>query len=225
MVNMCARLVQPRMLRFVLCAIAIALVAAASMTFIAGQQPPVTYYACLKNGSLSNVGISAPDNCPTGATLINWNAIGPTGAAGPIGRTGPQGPAGPTGATGPQGPSGAVGATGPQGPAGETGATGPQGPAGANGVTGYEIVVAVTDPNQVTSFQAWTAYCPEGKRTVGGGGYPVFDSGGSGDFELITIHSSVPAFGGAGWYVQAADPNVGQRTGWHLEVYAICATV
>jgi collagen triple helix repeat protein len=211
-----ARLIQPRMPRLVLCASAIALVAAAGMTFIAGQQPPVSYYACLKNGTLSSVGVSAPDNCATGATVISWNAMGPTGPAGPIGMTGPRGPAGPTGATG------------PQGPAGETGATGPQGPAGANGVSGYEIVVASTEP-AAWWFQSMTAYCPAGKHAVGGGAYPLFDGpfypGSSDWIFFITINTSRPVLDGAGWTVTAADPNYSKLTQWHLEVYAICATV
>jgi hypothetical protein len=201
-----ARLVQPRT-RLVLGAIEMALIAAASMTFIAGQQPPVTYHACLKNGILSNVGVSAPDNCPTGATMISWNAMGPTG---------PQGPAGPTGATG------------PQGPAGQTGATGPQGPAGVNGVSGYEIVVVGPDPLlwQVHFSESETAYCPAGKKAVGGGGNPD----GIGPYvELLTIHASHPLPGGAGWVVWATDPNIFSpqhiQTEWGLHVYAICATV
>jgi collagen triple helix repeat protein len=181
---------------------AIALVAAVS---IAGQQPSFTYYACLKNGTLSNVGVSAPDNCPTGATVISWNAMGPTGPAGPIGMTGPQGPAGAAGATG---------------------STGPQGPAGANGVSGYEIVGS-SAPSQVQFTQSWTAHCPDGKRAVGGGGHPAFDYGPSfNTFDYIAIHGSSPIFGGAGWIVQAIDPYAqSDQVQWHLEVYAICATV
>jgi Collagen triple helix repeat (20 copies) len=114
-----------------------------------------TYYACLKSGTLSKVGTTAPI-CPTGTTRISWNRTGPSGlsnyqlaqengftgslsqwlatlrglqgpvgAMGATGPTGLQGPAGPPGAQGPQGDAGAVG---PQGSAGPTGPTGPQGP-------------------------------------------------------------------------------------------------
>ena len=64
-----------------------------------------TYYACLKNGSLSAVG-TAPPKCPTGASLISWNQSGPPGAPGPAG------PAGQPGAEGEQGAQGVPGEPG-----------------------------------------------------------------------------------------------------------------
>jgi hypothetical protein len=215
-----ARFVHLKTPRLVLLATLLALTVAASMTFIAaGQEQPATYYACLKNGSLSNVDTSAPSDCPGKGTTISWNQLGP---AGPQGETGPAGPAG---ATGPQGPAGATGATGPAGPQGPTGATGPEGPAGASGVSGYEIVTVSTTPSVGATTQAMTASCPAGKQAVAGGGQPVFDSGISGYFDLIALHASRPTFDGKGWNVQAVDPNVNQGTGWHLTVYAVCAAV
>jgi uncharacterized protein YjbI with pentapeptide repeats len=76
-----------------------------------------TYYACLKGGTLAEVGVKAP-TCTNGATLIKW------GAAGPRGKTGARGPAG---AAGPTGPTGSAGATGQSGAAGRAGATGAAG--------------------------------------------------------------------------------------------------
>jgi hypothetical protein len=70
-----------------------------------------------------------------------------------------------------------------------------------------------------------TAACPTGKKAVGGGGQPVFDSGITGFSDLIALHASRPTPDGSGWNVQAEDPNVNQNTGWHLTVYAICAAV
>jgi hypothetical protein len=89
----------------------------------------------------------------------NTQAVGPTGATGPVGATGatgPQGDVGATGATGPQGdqgptgatgPVGATGSTGPQGDVGATGATGPQGDVGATGSTGP---IGATGPEGAT---------------------------------------------------------------------------
>ncbi len=87
-----------------LCGAAVAVDAATGSTSRA-------YYACLKDGTLSNVGLSAP-SCPSGARAIKWNA------AGHRGKTGAIGPVGPAGATGPAGPSGPVGVAGAPGPAG-----------------------------------------------------------------------------------------------------------
>src|SRR6185437_16964229 len=101
-----------------------------------GDPAPVTYYGCLKNGNLSNVGTSTPDNCPGNATVISWSQQGPQGVPGPAG---PQGPQGMTGPQGPQGDPGQQGVQGPQGP------SGPRGPAGTADVSGYEIV-RVTGP-------------------------------------------------------------------------------
>jgi hypothetical protein len=209
-----------RVLRVVAPATVLALVLAAGMTFIAaGQEPPVTYYGCLKNGNLTDVGTNQPANCPNNATVISWNEQGPQGLTGPVG---PQGPVGETGATGAQGP---IGPQGPVGPAGPQGPQGAQGPAGAGGLSGYQIVTASTNPTVGATTQAMTAACPAGKMAIGGGGQPVFDSGISGYFDLIALHASRPTFDGTGWNVQAADPNLEQGTGWHLVVYAVCADV
>ncbi len=129
------RLIGSRSIRLISLATVVAAVLATGSVFVAlGDPAPATYYGCLKNGSLTKVDTSAPDSCPNGATVINWNQQGPIGPQGPQGA---QGPAGPQGSQGPQGPQGAW-SSGPQGPQGATGA---QGPAGT-GVTGYEIVSA-----------------------------------------------------------------------------------
>jgi len=82
----------------------------------------VTYFGCLKSGSVTKIGIARPA-CPAGSSMMIWNQ---TGLKGDTGATGPQGPAGAEGQTGPtgaQGPTGPQGATGLQG---STGATGPR---------------------------------------------------------------------------------------------------
>jgi hypothetical protein len=66
--------------RLLAVATALALIVAAATTFIAaGQSPQVTYYACLKNGNLSDVGTSAPDNCAGKGDVSSWNSEGPAG--------------------------------------------------------------------------------------------------------------------------------------------------
>ncbi|MEZ5159105.1 MAG: type VI secretion system tube protein Hcp [Candidatus Nanopelagicales bacterium] len=94
-------------------------VAAASMAALANQTS-TTYYACLKNGHLSDVGTTSP-TCGKNEQLISWNKKGPKGDPGPAGSAGPEGPAGPQGATGPEGPAGPAGAQGPVGPQGPPG--------------------------------------------------------------------------------------------------------
>lgn len=121
-------------------AVVVAALLSAGLAFSAsGDSAPVAYYACLVDGRLSNVGTSAPRQCPRAAEVISWNQQGPIGPQGPAGPAGPQGPLGPRGATGLTGATGPVGPQGPQGetgPQGERGPEGPQGPAGPQGQQG-----------------------------------------------------------------------------------------
>jgi hypothetical protein len=57
---------------------------------------------------------------------------------------------------------------GPPGPKGDTGDTGPQGDLGPPGVSGYQIITNVIPipTNSVNQFDAW---CPSGKKVLGGG--------------------------------------------------------
>lgn len=136
----------------------------------ATTEAEVTYYACAKADRVNagSITIGSPVSCPSGASLVQWNAAGPPGEMGPqglqgekgeTGATGPQGPAGSmgpagapgekgdtgdTGATGPQGPAGLTGPTGPQGAKGDAGEPGPQGPTGATGPAGPQGVKGET---------------------------------------------------------------------------------
>lgn len=100
--------------------------------------PDITYYACAKDGKVQSntISLDAAPTCKSGSTVVQWNAQGPAGVAGPTGPQGETGPAGATGPAGPAGPQGEVGATGPQGPIGLTGPAGPQGGVGPTGATG-----------------------------------------------------------------------------------------
>ena len=51
---------------------------------VGATSTPVTYYACLKGGTLSRVSIAA-HGCSKGYKAISWGAVGPQGARGPQG--------------------------------------------------------------------------------------------------------------------------------------------
>jgi Collagen triple helix repeat (20 copies) len=86
-------------------------------------------YACYSDTTDELFFLNYPTvkTCPSGETMVSWNAKGPQGAIGPQGLQGVQGATGPQGKTGAQGPQGVQGATGPQGKTGAQGATGPAG--------------------------------------------------------------------------------------------------
>jgi hypothetical protein len=166
------------------------------------------------------------ESCRQNETPLDFNQIGPTGATGltgatgPIGATGPQGQTGPTGSTGPQGSTGSTGATGltgatgttgSTGPQGVTGATGPQGPTGATGpggVTGYQIVTATSPVNCCLGVGVADAFCPTGKKVVGGGVWTI-----AGSF----ITRSAPFSNG--WEGVVTQTHI---DGDEMTVYAIC---
>ena len=71
----------PRTLRVVVAgAVAAAALAVGAFALTAGATGTnATYYACLKGGTLSNVGTKTP-TCTSPATEISWNQTGPAGA-------------------------------------------------------------------------------------------------------------------------------------------------
>jgi hypothetical protein len=121
---------------------------AGGVAVAAGEAPALAssskIYACYSDttGALSHLDYPTVKKCPSGGTLISWNASGPQGsrgAKGSQGAKGAQGAEGAQGARGAAGPQGAQGGAGPQGPRGAQGATGsngPQGSAGPQGSTG-----------------------------------------------------------------------------------------
>ncbi len=159
-----------------------------------------------QNGQPGPAGAPGPQGPqgPKGETGATGPA-GPPGADGAPGKDGAIGAQGPTGATGPAGPPGADGAPGkdgaigPQGPKGDTGDTGPQGPAGAtgpagaNGASGYQIVSSsITSLPNGGSVASASAFCPMGKKVVGGG----WDTDASKDVFVMT---STPNATGSAW--------------------------
>jgi hypothetical protein len=72
------------------------------------------------------------------------------------------------GPQGPAGPAGPKGDTGVQGIQGIPGLQGAQGPPGAPGLTGYELVTSVSEI-LFDGPHFSSAYCPTGKRVLGGG--------------------------------------------------------
>jgi len=122
----------------------------------------------------------------TGATgldgsAVNTGATGETGPTGIAGETGPTGPTGITGPTGETGPIGVTGETGPTGPTGITGFTGPTGPTGPTGITGF------TGPTGPTGNTGPTG---SGANIIGGTGYNVLTSNGTGYYWSSEIRSN-----------------------------------
>jgi hypothetical protein len=104
-----------------------------------------------------------------------------------------------------------TGETGPQGPAGATGATGAT---GTPGVSGWETVSSTSASDSSNPKQV-IAYCPAGKKVVGGGGNA------SGGYAFLFV--SEPITPGVGWGVVAGEsPPTDQN--WSLTAYAICVT-
>lgn len=136
------RLASPRL---ALAALVVALLCGGAIVVGAATGSPTrVYYACLKDGTLSNVGLRA-SACTSGARLIKWNAVGPRGR---------------TGATGPAGPAGAAGAAGP------AGASGPPGHAGAAGA-GYGDTTSSATVTIATGSVAFTGVADTGAYVVG----------------------------------------------------------
>jgi hypothetical protein len=150
--------------------------------------------------------IDSTSQCQGNETPLSWSQRGPQG---------PQGGQGPAGPVGPQGDPGPQGVQGPQG------ATGPQGPAGANGVSGYEII-EVAVPSLEPTFQAY-AYCPAGKRAVGGSA-SIYGPDGPSDGWIIFQQG--PIANGQEWFAGAHGPQGPTTFTQHtLRVDAVCATV
>ena len=121
-------------------------------------------------------------------------------------------PAGAEGAKGEKGAKGDTGAAGPKGDTGAAGQKGDKGDIGAAGVSGLQVVTASI--SLAAGAETMTqAYCPAGKKAVGGG----FSSG-----QLLTTQQSYPANNDAAWSVYAK--NTGNAN-TNLNVYAICASV
>lgn len=240
-VTMYPRLFKSKLLRLIVLAATIALAFAAGSAVVAlGDSAPVTYYGCLKNGNLTNVDTSAPQNCPNGATIATWNQVGPMGPAGMQGEPGPQGL---TGAQGPKGDTGAAGVAGPQGPKGDTGATGPQGTKGDTGDTGATGAPGPQGPEgpqglqgpagssglsgtytQSAEFTATTGtggsgsvYCHSGDVVIGGG-FDVTDD--SVEMHITASKPTSSSNGTPGWKVFYTDAGLQNH---EYIVYAICA--
>lgn len=86
-----------------------AIVISASVAFTAGSivnasssPEPVTYYACLRDGTLRRVG-TIPPTCGQRSQQISWNQTGPAGSPGAPGAPGARGPQGEPGEPGEQG--------------------------------------------------------------------------------------------------------------------------
>jgi hypothetical protein len=91
--------------------------------------------------------------------------------------------------------------TGPPGPQGPQGPAGPQGAQGPPGVSGYEMVIKAVRVGPATTNTA-TAWCPSGKKVLGGGAFtdgmylensrPVLDGQGNHGWEVSAHHGWTP---------------------------------
>lgn len=145
-------------------------------------------HACYaKSGGTLRVIDASVTSCKSGETALNWNQQGVPGPKGDPGEPGPPGP---------------------QGEQGEPGAPG--------GLSGYEIVTHRTEAT-ADDFKSALAFCPEGKRAVGGGGSVV------GGIDGNAIYGSKPFDDGRGWQVHAQEIVVrGSTALWFLEAKVIC---
>lgn len=142
---------------------------------------------------------------------------------------------GDTGPVGPPGPAGAAGAAGPMGPAGPAGAVGTPGTNGTHGVSGWQVVTGQLAVLGTASNGSATAYCPAGKRALGGGG------GEQNGFQGVRLVASRPMLAtrdGAGNPTGATPVSGGLADAWQVVAenydidprgpvyaYVICASV
>jgi hypothetical protein len=99
---------------------------------------------------------------------------------------------------------------------GAPGAPGPAGPQGAPGLAGVEIVMA-DGPNDSSVSKQTEASCPAGKQLIGGGAH-IFNAATD-----VALDESYPA-SDTKWRATAYEINA-TAVNWHLQAYAICATV
>jgi hypothetical protein len=115
--------------------------------------------------------------------------------------------------TGPQGPQGIQGPQGPQGPQGVQGPQGIQGVQGPAGISGLERVQENSPFDAVATKQV-RAYCPTGKKVVGGG-YLFFFGG-----PTVPIRTNAPTLDLDSWLVSGTNF---ENTPWSVTAIAICA--
>jgi len=111
-----------------------------------------------------------------------------------------------------------------QGAAGQDGQDGQDGTDGQDGVSGYERVYAQSAMNSSYEKNVW-AYCPDGKKIIGGGAAiwgPMVD-GGQQLIYGVGLASSMP-WNDYGWAARALE-FVPTDDEWFVSAYAICANV
>lgn len=113
-----------------------------------------------------------------------------------------------------------MGPAGPMGPEGPTGPAGPQGPQGIPGISGLEFVQAMSASSS-NATQSVDAFCPTGKRAIGGGAQIVSGS------TFVTLSENRPILSGGnslGWYAAGFELTT-YSNNWWISVYAVCAFV
>jgi hypothetical protein len=99
-----------------------------------------------------------------------------------------------------------------------TGLQGPQGPAGT--LSGYEIREITATGNDVQMGHA--AWCPEGKKAVGGGFWLLTPPAGKDFFVQRSAPGNLADGDGRGWVVGISNPS---RHLMEFSVYAVCVDV
>ena len=193
-------------------AIAGALVLAFAALPMRAAWSATTLFACVNVHSGRVKMVSAGTTCHHHETLMRWDVPGPTWPQGPAGAPGPVGPSGPAGTPGAAGPQGPAGAPGPVGPPGLAGAPGPAGPPGPAGLRTVQYVGGGMYPNTSVA----RAFCPDGTKVMGGGGFSLHQKGLQQNFP-ISDASGVIAFGSfaVGWQVAAEDFS-------DVQAYVVC---
>ena len=183
--------------------LAVILLSLVSVTYVSAHGGNTALiHACVNNTSGEIKIIGANANCPSNYRSLDWNIQGPAGAQGPIGPVGPMGPVGPVGPQGLQGEQGLQGIQGIQGPA---------------GISGLEIVQVNGDTQNAYRIDLF-AYCPNGKKALGGG----FQT--AGNNVEVSVLTNAPTIDGSGWVVSMAQNDLTPRL-WSIQVWAICANV
>lgn len=97
-------------------------------------------------------------------------------------------------------------------------------PGSAWGISGLEVRESVHSSDPI-SYKVETAYCPPGKRVVGGGG-AVFDASVP-SMRVATLTGLQPIRGADGrpdaYVARAAETVPGTNAVWSLTAYAVCA--
>jgi len=175
---------------------------AGAVSLITGKQ--------IKDGTIR--GRDVGNGSLTGADVAD-KSLSPADFSGSV-----QGPAGSQGPAGPQGPRGPQGVPGATGPKGDQGPAGPAGPQGVAGISGHEFAVSEGVSLSGGKWSNWTAWCPQGKRVLGGGAA----TDGAAYYARILQSGPIVVDGLHGWNVSVRNEGTAALAEY---AWAVCASV